>query len=845
MGISIASALQQDGISHNHKLPAPTFGGTESSITQEGEERKKREAWLALMHRSAPGVDWKKIEYENRLQRHFKRHRQLKTREDCGEVTTFANGWLQGHWIERGSNNQAGSVHNVTYDATNDKLWLISAGGTLWRGERDGSRWEVVNQDLQFGAGLLKFIQIEGKKRLLAISGRIPHFSDDLGITWTPAEGISYADRWGQFRDPVVLNDAMNTIYLLARPDYWSNIKLYKSIDQGQHFEPIRTFATSDFANLDLCLPHHADTPLLMEKKTNGFALISRLNPETDQLEPLNNGNELRLDQAPANLVGWVSPDSVRFYSYTLRGGSHRVYRSDDFGRSWKARGFLDDAPWEVGLFVSPSNPNALLMGEVECYRSLDGGLEWDKVNEWWEYYDNVASKLHADMMHFAEFEDINGQKFQLISHHGGITYTEDFLETQQNISLTGLNTSQYYSVRTDPYDPAYVFAGSQDQGFQMSYEANPAGARAFEQLISGDYGHIIFSNAGLSLWAVYPGGEVVFYADAQSGQMTNGYELESEHESVWLPPLMPSPFTSENAIYMAGGNVAGEDGSYIIRLAPEHREIKATQLPFDFKAASGDGAVSAMATSPLDSTRWYAATTNGRFFYSDDAGLNWEQNINFVPDGHYLYGQAIYASKLDRDRVYLGGSGYSNPPFYRSSDGGANFTAMSKGLPNTLILDLAANADESLIFAATEAGPYVFVVEEERWYDLAGFCAPTQTYWSVEFVEATNTVRFGTYGRGIWDLQLEETVDTDEPELVTQTVNVFPTPSNGIVTIEWNFDTQTQIRIWDVNGKLVQQLQPGPNSQVQLNLSHLARGAYFVQIVNAEQMATTKILLR
>ena len=33
---------------------------------------------------------------------------------------------------------------------------------------------------------------------------------------------------------------------------------------------------------------------------------------------------------------------------------------------------------------------------------------------------------------------------------------------------------------------------------------------------------------------------------------------------------------------------------------------------------------------------------------------------------------------------------------------------AMSAGLPNTFINDLALNQNESLLFAATEAGPYV-----------------------------------------------------------------------------------------------------------------------------------------
>ncbi len=38
------------------------------------------------------------------------------------------------------------------------------------------------------------------------------------------------------------------------------------------------------------------------------------------------------------------------------------------------------------------------------------------------------------------------------------------------------------------------------------------------------------------------------------------------------------------------------------------------------------------------------------------------------------------------------------------------------------------------------------------RWENLMGRDAPATTYWSVEAVPSAGRVRFGTYGRGIWD---------------------------------------------------------------------------------------------
>jgi hypothetical protein len=45
---------------------------------------------------------------------------------------------------------------------------------------------------------------------------------------------------------------------------------------------------------------------------------------------------------------------------------------------------------------------------------------------------------------------------------------------------------------------------------------------------------------------------------------------------------------------------------------------------------------------------------------------------------------------------------------------------------------------------------------EGDAWVDVGDGVAPVTAYWSVEALSSENTMRFGTYGRGIWDLQLD-----------------------------------------------------------------------------------------
>jgi len=666
---------------------------------------------------------------------------------------------------------------------------------------------------------------------MVAFAHRLPHYSDDDGYTWQAAEGIAHENRWGNIHDPVMAGDSLSSIYVLAKPSYWAGVRLYRSVDRGEKYIPLYTFTTHDFSRLAMTKPHGTSAVILIEKGESGKAQIYQPDLATGQLTPLHNSPSLDFGEARANIAGTMQGDSLVLYAYThTEEEEWQVMRSKDGGANWEARGTLPVRPWSVGLYVSPSDPDHLLMGAVECYNSLDGGMSWEKVNNWYDYYDDIQGSLHADMMHFSEFETAEGLPFTLISNHGGLSVSYDQLATTQNIGLSSLNVSQYYSVRTDPLQPEVVYAGSQDQGFQRSILFGEEGVHDFEQVISGDYGHIAFSNNGQYLWTVYPGGWVTLYTNPTQSYLTASYDLESENESVWLPPLYSGPDQEDSGIYMAGGSIEGGEGSHLIRLDWEAGEVVATQGDFDFAdATGGNGVLSAMGASTANPNFWYAATTNGRFFYSHDNRQSWEQSLNFIPNGHYLYGQAVLASAKDSLRVILAGSGYSNPPVYLSTDGGVNFSSMSEGLPNTMVYDLATNADEDLVFAATEAGPYLYVLEDNRWYDIAGACAPVQTYWSVEFLEEEQLARFGTYGRGIWDFQLDQNVQTATPTANTASFRLWPNPSTGQTWLSLPNSKMWRLQLYDRNGKLVQQWRM-LSGDVQLQLSHLPKGAYFLR---------------
>jgi hypothetical protein len=294
---------------------------------------------------------------------------------------------------------------------------------------------------------------------------------------------------------------------------------------------------------------------------------------------------------------------------------------------------------------------------------------------------------------------------------------------------------------------PYSIFAGSQDQGLQKSITYNQ-GVQDFEQIISGDYGHLVSGNSGISIWTNYPG-FTIYYPNIANSNASMSLDFPGSGY-LWIAPLMAHPSSPEKVI-LGGGGVSG--GNHLVELSALGNQITYDEHLFNFS-----GTISAMGYSPIDSSYRYVLTENGKFYYSLDNGENWTMTSSFTgPGSHYFYGSTIWSSRQELETVYIGGSGYSNSPVYVSYNHGETFSAMDNGLPNTLVFQLSGTSDDALLFAATEIGPYGYSHNENEWFLLSGISAPDQTYWTVDYIPDINTARFGTYGRGIWDFVIDD----------------------------------------------------------------------------------------
>ena len=707
---------------------------TEHWMGEGAEARNKtaRKAWMAELHRAPPDVDYKTVERVNGLAQIHKRN-QLALAPRDGVAR-------DGSWSERGSSNQAGRMHVALHSPDQATLWAGSSLGGIWRRPVGSvsSAWVSVGDNLYGGAHhLLVLDGGAGPDILLAATdGGLIHRSTNDGVTWVEPSGLP--GRWGVRR----LIATGSGVFALVMEANWEGYSLWRSQDNGASFALVRDLG--DYWG-DVWSPRTGSDDLYLLDAGEVWSSTDDGDTWTSVgAVGTSEGGELTGSEAGAPTL----------YAVLHASEDVALWRSDDAGVGWTEKHDVTDY-WGT-LNASILNADLFAWGGVEVHRTDDGGDTFDLVNGWGEYYGDVENKLHADIPGLDVVLDDQGAEVWYISTDGGLFDSSDGLGTVSNLSLDGLRISQYYSTLTSTANPDHIAAGAQDQGYQVSYVADP-GLVPFDQLLSGDYGHLTSGDGTHAIvYSCYPG--FVLVQIGEDNPQLGYVDFPDGEEQAWMPPLTADPENRE-AFFFAATHL------YYFTRTPNADEWTPQQWSGqDFSATDGEY-ISAIEFSPLDPDRAFLSTNRGRVFYSSDKGVNWAQSVNDGPEAHYFYGHAMVASQEDVDTVYLGGSGYDGPGVWRTTDGGETWDDWGQGLPATQVYSLAEADDGSgEMFAGTETAAYQRAADGEAWEDITLADAPVTNYWSAEALPGQSTVRFGTFGRGIWDYAFE-TLDPCLPD--------------------------------------------------------------------------------
>ncbi len=701
---------------------------TENWLEEKAEEKQlgRRKKWFEERHKAGPDVDWRARERANGEAQVEKRNRLARS-----QALTIAS-----PWVERGSENLAGRVHATAPSTDGQWLYLGTSLGGVWKGRPDGSEWTPLGDNLYGGAHWLAVVPgaTSGAPDVLlaATDGGIVHVTADEGQTWSVPANIGNEQ---EVHRALVTSDGSYTVFLVKRR--LGQFRLFRSTDRMATFQEVFNFGS--FAG-DVWAERDGGSDLYLLDNAGVYLSVDLGTSWTLVGAPPAGATRCELSGSEAG--------APRLWAVLEIGGVRQVHRSDDAGATWS---FVTDISDYWGTInASIVDAGTFAYAGVEVHRTYDAGASFSIVNAWHHYYGDPVHKLHADVPGIDVVPGGPAGETWYVATDGGLFRSQDVLLSVLNLSLSGLRVSQYYSTHTSSANPEHVVAGAQDQGYQRA-DAPPGASGtqlAFDQLISGDYGHLTSGDGDHDfLYSVYPG-----FILAQVGENApNLFQLNFPpgEVSAWMPPVVADPLDPRHFFFCA---------SHLYRYTKNAGNSWTRSLwsTFDFETAGGEY-LSGFAFSPVDPQRAYAVTSHGRLYHSVDRGVTWTPSASTGPSGQYFYGTALLASSSDVDTVWVGGSGYSGPAIYQSVDGGVTFQPFETGLPPTLVYCLGEAPDGSgTLFCGTETAAYRRDAGAPSWVDATGADAPITIYWSVEALADENTLRFATYGRGIWDYQLD-----------------------------------------------------------------------------------------
>jgi len=455
------------------------------------------------------------------------------------------------------------------------------------------------------------------------------------------------------------------------------------------------------------------------------------------------------------------------------------VYRSDDAGESWyKAtddpRPALKIGGGDLPIpRVDPKNADVLYSASIVTERSMDGGKTWTSLRgaPGGDDYQNLW--INPENPNIILLVSDQGA---LVSVNRGATWSSWYNQP----------TAQLYHVAATNTFPYEVCAGQQESGSvcistrgndgEITYrEWHPAAVIEYGYVAPDPLHPEIVFGAGRS--------EVSRY-DKVTGQVQDVTPIpvrSPTYRSDRTEPILFSPVDPHELYYAA--NVLFETRDYgktwqtiSPDLSREHSGQPASLRALSEKDSSRRrGAIYSLAASFKTTDTLWAGTDDGYVWVTRDHGKNWK---NITPPTLTPWSKVtqISASHFDDSTAYASVSRMRiddmRPYIFRTRDGGATWTAITSGLPETSPVDTVREDPirKGLLFVGTETAVWASFDDGDHWQPLQ-FNLPHTSMRDLLIHD--NDLVVATHGRSFWILddisplrQIEDIKSTTDPVL-------------------------------------------------------------------------------
>jgi photosystem II stability/assembly factor-like uncharacterized protein len=703
-------------------------------------------------------------------------------------------------WIPLGPSEVGGRTRAIAFNPANaQEVWIGSVAGGIWHSTDGGNSFNASDDFMKnLVISSLTFDRSQSgspthPKVLYAGTGEgflnndafrgMGIFRSDDGLTWTqiPATNninFRYVNRLALSADGKVLFAATSS-------------GVFVSSDAAHAIWSSAPTLSGEITDI-VCHPSNSNLVLASGGQNTGQVFYSEnggLSWKTSGPWSARNGPTGRIEITYA-----LANPSIVYASVDSNSG--QVWRSTDSGQSFSPmdsvtsqgvlafylgdQGWYDNAIWAG----DPKDPNLLVVGGVDLWRSTDGGATLGPISNW----QDASNVLHSDQ-HIIVSPPVPGSSAVFVGNDGGLYKTDDVRAAGSDKANTsgwikiGHNyaVTQFYGAAWSPKS-GMLIGGAQDNGtLRLWGGGKPAD---WSELFGGDGGDCAADSQDGS----YAYGEYVFLdifrssdggktAEEISGEYWNDqnkefewknapYRIEDAYDSVVTNPKNPKAlFIAPFIVDPNHPNTILAGGSSLWRTDTAMAQNTATSGPSwrPIKPPASDW-ISAV-TLGRDSKTIWIGHNNGEIYITSNGNDGHPTWRKISPSPQIFPARIvtkIVIDPTDSNTVYVTFGGYSDSGqmdnVWRTTNGGKGWLNLSKSLPSSPAYAITIHPqNRNYVYVGTENG--LFASEDMGAHWSPTTVAPTNegpTNAAVmDFVWMNTTLVAVTHGRGMFKTDL------------------------------------------------------------------------------------------
>ncbi len=637
---------------------------------------------------------------------------ELDQRRAFGKQDGMQDGGIGG-WTWLGPGNIGGRLRSILIHPTNpDIMYLGTAGGGIWATLNGGTGWFPLNDFLPslFVTGLamdptnydiMYAATGEGLGSATSNDGAGVFKSTNAGLTWTqlPATNNSNFEALNEIaHDP----SANGILYVATK-----NRGIWRSLNAGTDWT--RVYNTTNRCT-DIKIHPNLTNRVVMA--CNGVLRYS-----TDYGE---DSIDITPPDAPDRRfeVAWGT-DILSDYLYAVTSEEDdpwniRLWRSTTWGSSWA----LVNDNIEVHdkqvyhnntIWVDPEDPNHLVLGGIDLWRSTNGGFTLTKISNWPAYStSNPGFSPHADhhvVIHHPDYDGSTNTTV-FVGNDGGIQKTDDITTVTQHTGWTNLannlGLSLFYRGAASP-DGSVIVGGTHDNS-HLHY-TSVGGQQGWFQTFTGDGSYSAVSHSNTD----------VIYGETQYGRIKKSTDGGASYTNKYLPDTGDKSRCAFNTPFImspTNASVLVAGCTRIFRTTNGASSWPVIREPVDHDGTAANDSAKTTALTMLSTGYVWAGYAGGHLAWTNNAGVGatWtrvDENGVGLPD------RTVTDIAIDPDnpaRVFVTFSGYENDTVWYTEDLGQTWEPRHGTAPDDLP-DIQINGitmhpyNTDWIYVATDLG--------------------------------------------------------------------------------------------------------------------------------------------